>query len=266
MKNIKDRLCFSTLGCTGRSMDEILALCKKYGIGKLEFRGVGGVLDNRQIPDFSDENIEKTKAKMAEAGVRPLVLGTSCSFHDPAKLEGALEEGRACIDVARKLGAGGIRVFGNRMGKNPSESVARVCEALGALCGYAGDSGVKVLLEVHGDFNTESALRPVCDALSGCPDFGLIWDVGHTADGYAEKQMDFYECFAPLIRHVHMKDQRGGVLCLPGDGDIDCRAIADGLLEAGYDGAFSLEWEKKWHPELPPMEDALERYVKLLAE
>ena len=36
------------------------------------------------------------------------------------------------------------------------------------------------------------------------------------------------------------------------------------MLEDGYDGFFSLEWEKKWHPELPPVEDALERYVRLM--
>ena len=35
------------------------------------------------------------------------------------------------------------------------------------------------------------------------------------------------------------------------------------LLSDGYKGAFSLEWEKKWHPELPPVETALERFVSL---
>ena len=29
------------------------------------------------------------------------------------------------------------------------------------------------------------------------------------------------------------------------------RSAAQKLIEDGFDGYFSLEWEKKWHPELP---------------
>jgi hypothetical protein len=28
-------------------------------------------------------------------------------------------------------------------------------------------------------------------------------------------------------------------------------------LGSGYAGAVSLEWERQWHPELPPLADAL---------
>ena len=40
-------------------------------------------------------------------------------------------------------------------------------------------------------------------------------------------------------------------LCHVGDGDIPIAAIVKKLIEDGFDGYFSLEWEKKWHPELP---------------
>ena len=36
------------------------------------------------------------------------------------------------------------------------------------------------------------------------------------------------------------------------------------LIEDGYTGYFSLEWERKWEPELEPIEIALEHYKKLL--
>jgi beta-glucosidase len=39
--------------------------------------------------------------------------------------------------------------------------------------------------------------------------------------------------------------------------------MAEYLTENGYEGAFSLEWEKKWHPELPPIQDALEAMLKI---
>ena len=39
------KLCFSTLGCTERSLEDILLLAKKYNIQNLEVRGIGGVMD-----------------------------------------------------------------------------------------------------------------------------------------------------------------------------------------------------------------------------
>jgi len=40
--------------------------------------------------------------------------------------------------------------------------------------------------------------------------------------------------------------------------------MADYLDKQGYEGYFSLEWEKKWHPELPVIEDALDALVEVL--
>jgi sugar phosphate isomerase/epimerase len=66
---------------------------------------------------------------------------------------------------------------------------------------------------------------------------------------------------------VHIKDfsNSDGALTLIGNGDIPIIPIVNQLLSDGYDGYFSLEWEKKWHPELPEIESALARYRALLA-
>jgi beta-glucosidase len=57
---------------------------------------------------------------------------------------------------------------------------------------------------------------------------------------------------------VHLKDVTAQGLTLPGEGDLPIREMVNYLNENGYDGYFSLEWEKKWHPELPVLEDALD--------
>ena len=46
------KLCFSTLGCAERSLTDIFALARAYRIPCLEFRGIGGIIDNREIPDL----------------------------------------------------------------------------------------------------------------------------------------------------------------------------------------------------------------------
>lgn len=260
------KLCFSTLGCTERSLDEILSLSRKFDISFLEIRGIGGELDNRKIPDFSCDALAGTKEKFRENGISPLILGTSCSFHDEAGFESAVEEGKAAILTCAALGAKGIRVFGNNLGNDPAASTGRVIAGLKTLCTFAAESGTDVLLEVHGDFNTVEALAPVLDAMESEERFGLIWDICHTQKTYGGRWRDFYGAVRPFIRHVHIKDIKNDRLVLPGDGDIPIKDIVSGMINDGYSGAFSLEWEKKWHPELPEIEEALTKFIEVTAQ
>ena len=255
-------LCFSTLGCTEKSLDEILDLCASFEFSMLEIRGIGGVLDNRLIPDFSEEKISSTTERFKKADAAPLILGTSCSFHEKENFESAVSEGSAALQTAAALGARGIRVFGNNLGENPAESTDRVIDGIRQLCAEKAD--VDVLLEVHGDFNTVEALMPVVKALKNEKHFGLIWDICHTQKTYGENWREFYDAFRPFIRHVHIKDIKGDKLVLCGDGDIPIKQIASQMLSDGYGGAFSLEWEKKWHPELAGIEEALIKFKEIM--
>ena len=251
-------ICFSTLGCTERSLDEIFDLCGRFGFSSLEIRGIGGVLDNRLIPEFSEDRITETAKRFRSTGVAPLVLGTSCSFHEKDNFENAVSEGKAALLTAAALGARGIRVFGNN---NPAESTERVIDGIRQLCKAAD---VDVLLEVHGDFNTVGTLMPVVSALKNEKHFGLIWDICHTQKTYGENWREFYDAMRPYIRHVHIKDIKGDRLVLTGDGDIPIKPIVSKMLSDGYSGAFSLEWEKKWHPELAGIEEAIIKFKEVM--
>lgn len=253
-------LCFSTLGCTERNLTDILSLCKEYSIGYLEIRGISGELDCRKIDVFSSEHIENTCEIFEKSHVEPLILGTSCSFHKAENYDNAVDEGKAAIDIASKLGARGIRVFGDRL---TPDSMQRIIKGIHTLCGFARHTDVSVLLETHGDFNTAENLSPILKEFQNEPHFGLIWDVEHTNKTYGDNWSEFYSFALPFIRHVHIKDAAEGDLVQIGDGSIPIKQIMRRLLSDGYEGAFSLEWEKKWHPELPPFESALERFISL---
>ena len=200
---------------------------------------------------------------LAESGVKPAVLGTSCKFHTPELAEAALTEGECSIRIAKRLGIPFIRVFGNNIVGDREACIAYTAEGIARLCAIAAEYGVTVLLEVHGDFNTAEALLPVIEAAEGMP-FGLIWDIGHTHAPYGNDWKRFYNAVRPYIRHVHIKDKAAEKLVLPGDGEIPIREIAKRMAADGYDGYFSLEWEKKWHPELPALETALERFMAVM--
>lgn len=55
-------------------------------------------------------------------------------------------------------------------------------------------------------------------------------------------------------------------LTLPGEGDIPLAAIYRRLREDGYDGCVSLEWERRWHPDFPPVGTALDAMLALLRD
>ena len=252
------KLCFSTLGCAERSLTDIFALARAYRIPCLEFRGIGGIIDNREIPDFAPDRLAQTRAALDRAGLTARVIGASASFHDPREREASLAEAHTAVQIASALGAPYLRVFGNNTGDDPAAATQSVIEGLSLLAEDAAAHGVTALLETHGDFNCAETLAPILEALDGRAGFGLIWDVMHTYFATGRDFQPLYRLLRPYIRHVHVKDclpDRTQVL--PGKGDIPLRAILDQLSADSFDGCVSLEWERKWHPELPPIEEAL---------
>ena len=55
-------------------------------------------------------------------------------------------------------------------------------------------------------------------------------------------------------------------LCRIGAGEVPLAAICRALTDRGYDGYFALEWEKRWHPELPEPDVALTDFARFAAQ
>lgn len=260
-------ICFSTLGCTDRSLADILDVAVKYGVGGLEIRGIDSRMNNADIPELSAGKTDETVKMFCSSGVKPIVLGTSCKFHDAQKLDKSIKEGRESIDIAARLNIPYIRVFGNNIVGDFAECAERVAVGIKQLCEYARGSGVSVLLEVHGDFITVETLLPIVEKMREYDNFGLIWDIAHTHRVYKAAWREFYDVMKPHIRHIHVKDlcDSDNKLVLPGQGDIPITDIVDTVLSDGYSGYFSLEWEKKWHPELDDIEVALSCFKNIIS-
>lgn len=260
------KLCFSTLGCYDYSLDQIIALAKNYGIDTLEVRGIGGIMDNLEIPEFSEENAESTQKHLADAGISLCDLGTSCSFHSAAKREEMIKTAKDNVIVAERMGFSYIRVFGNNLTEDKDACFERVGTALAEVADFAKEHGITVLLEIHGDYNSIENVAPVLSIVGDREGFGIIWDVAHSDKVYGENWEDFYELIRPYIKHVHFKDHNETGLTGIGEGKIPLIPIAKRLVADGYDGYVSLEWEKKWHPEIGEIEPALDKFTELFAK
>jgi sugar phosphate isomerase/epimerase len=266
------KLAFSTLGCAMRNLDEIIGCAEKFGIGGVEVRGINGEMNVSDISCFSPDNAESSRNLLTKKHIALVCLGTSCSFHEKDKLDGALLEGRRAIDICYRMGIPAIRVFGNKI-KSPEvlqETTECVGSSIDELCKYADAFGVSVFLEVHGDFNRTETLMPVVVKNEKHKNFGLIWDVMHSDRAYGDDWRVFYNIFRPYIKHIHIKDciraKNSGKpkLTIIGEGEIPLEEIIYTLESDGYSGWYSFEWEKFWTPELMDIEYALPGFIKLM--
>ncbi|MCL2058817.1 MAG: sugar phosphate isomerase/epimerase [Oscillospiraceae bacterium] len=267
------KIAFTTLACPDWSFAKILDEAERLGYQGVEIRGVNNEMRADLIPEFSEGGADATKALFKAKGLEIAGFGSSVKFHDEAGYADALVEGRLAVDVCVRMGIQGLRVFGDSVAGGDSAAarasiLERVCGGLRELCAYARGKGVDILLEVHGDFNKIENIGPIIEGAKSCPEFGILWDIGNSDTSYGDGWRDFYAVIKPLVRHVHVKDHiragGAGAYCLPGQGDIPIADIVATLVGDGYDGWYSFEWEKKWHPELAPPETVLPGYIEYM--
>ena len=271
------KLSFTTLGCPDWSFETILSQAEALGVPAIEVRGLEGELLADQIGAFQPGQQQTTQDRLDQHHVSINGFGTSVRFDDVQILPQMLAEGRAAIDVCQAMRIPAIRVFGNAI-PDPDQEAAvinQVVDGLNHLCEYAKRTDVQIWLEVHGDFNTTERILAVAERVKHAR-FGVLWDIGHSDLIYGDDYHAFYRPLQQWIRHIHIKDHHrqklasgqnnaGEIqLCLPGEGDVPIGPITRTLIEDGFDGYFSFEWEKKWHPELPEPEIAFPAYVRLM--
>lgn len=248
------KIAFSSLGCPGWSFEQILACAKENGYDAIEIRGIGDVMRTEDIPEFRMQNRADTRKRLADAGITICALDTSVAFDRGYDRAAVLEEGKKALEICNDMDIPFIRVFGNKIAPDEAEEAAldRAAEGVKALCAYAGSA--KVLLESHGHYVRTAQFNRVMTAVDDAR-AGILWDVAHTVDE------DFYAVCKRWIKHVHFKDRLNGALCAVGDGELPLDEIVRKLIGEGYDGALSLEWEKRWHAELDEPEIAFPQFM-----
>jgi len=148
---------------------------------------------------------------------------------------------RKWVDVAEKLGAGHIRVFGGAIPKGHTEDQAAgyATEVLKRAAEYAGTKGVILGLENHGGI-TEKADR-IIQIVRGVdsPWVGINLDTGN----FNRDVFPQIEKCIPHAVNVQVKTQMRGDdgARIPGDWD----RVVSMLLKGGYRGYLALEYEDK---------------------
>ena len=129
------RLAFSTLGCPSWPLGRILDSASRLGYDGVELRFVEGDDALWARPELTGSGLRETLARLADAGLAVPCVDTRSFFHspDPAARRLAVEEAERTAGLAARLGARGIRVFGDRVqpGADLASTRGWIVEALG---------------------------------------------------------------------------------------------------------------------------------------
>ena len=166
-------------------------------------------MDLTKRPEFAPGRLAQTLADLKALDLKISDLGASARMHeaDPKVRALQLDEGRRFIDLAQKLGAPYVRVFGDRVppGEARTATIPRVIDGLRTLGEHAKGSGVAVIIESHGDFADSPSLAAILEG-AAMPNVALLWDAHHTFVLGKEDPASTYARLGLFVRHTHLKD------------------------------------------------------------
>lgn len=247
--------CFSTLGCSQMSLHEVVDLAERHDIAAVELRALSGTVDLISALTAEFENPAGLGAFMAGRNLAIVALNTSIKLFESPNLL-AIEP---FIPWAEAVGAAHLRIFDGGKQLAASE-VQRAADLLGDWQTTRRSSGLNVDLMIE----THDALADVEQLVAFvefAPTVQILWDTHHTW-AHGTDLASVWNRIARNTVHLHVKDSKfdsGGRRCyvLPGHGDFPMADLISLLRQNERHIPISLEWERHWHPELPPLDDAL---------
>jgi sugar phosphate isomerase/epimerase len=253
---------FSTLACPSWTIQTVIANASAFGYDGIEWRG--GPQGHIQ-PTAPTEQKTSLRQMCSDAGLMVLAVTAYTSFVSSSAEErqANIDDLRRYADLAAELGANYVRTFLGELpeGTNLDSSIyEKISDCLNIASDYAVSVGVKIAIEPHDDFVLSSTVIPILHQDKSHPALGVIWDIGN-AFAAGEDPEEGFELLKDRIAYVQVKDGKGRgaewQLCSLGEGNVPLSQAFQLLLAHDYEGAFSVEWEYAWHPELDPPEIAL---------
>jgi len=267
------KLAFTTLGCPNWTLQEIVENASRMGFDGIEFRGVQDEIDISRLPEFTVD-LEKTKKLLSDHKIAVSGIAISARFAvvDPEEKEKHFEETRRNLKLAAQLDTHVIRVFGGRVpeGRSVDEVIPVLAENLRQMAEEAKDYGVTLALETHDEWTDSKVVSRVMEKADH-PNVGVLWDLHHPFRFNHEDPEETYANLSPYVVGVHVKDsvldEKGQTrYVFLGEGDVPIKKMLEMLMDGGYEGYVTFEWEKRWHSELPEPEIAFPRFIEKMRE
>ena len=262
------RIAFSTLAFPAASLATALSLGRSWGYSGVELRLIDGELIDPSMDAAARTRVRRT---LAGGGLPVAALDSSIRLTGDDPLTAL----RGFLELASEWEAPLVRVFGGELPDAQGGDAARrarltaAARVLDAVAPAAERLGVTIGVETHDAFSASSVVAELL-AMTGSAAVGAVWD-SHHPHRMGETPADVARNLAGRILLAQVKDARraperpgGWQLVLLGEGEVPVPQMLALLESGGYQGWISVEWEKRWHPEIDEPETALPQHLRVL--
>lgn len=245
------KFAFSTLGAPSAPLDDVLRTAAEHSVQGLELR----VHEEEFLHlGLTESAAERIGTQIRAAGLEIPALAGYAQLCSPGGDAHAIGELRQLIRLAEVTGAQAVRVF---PGGEPDVD-ARAQARLEAVAPQLRETGVQLLVETHDSHPTARQALRLVEGL-GEPDVAaVLWDGLHPWRS-GEDPQHTKELLNEYLAYMQIKDavrQDGTWVPVPvGEGQVP--VAEQGLLLQDYSGWISLEWERRWHPQIAPLSEVL---------
>ncbi len=160
-------------------------------------------------PSLSASERAEVRKRFEDSPVRLVSLGSVCEYEspDPAVVERNIEETRRFCELARDLGAMGVKVRPNGFPRDvPHEkTLEQIGQALARCGARARDLGVEIWLEVHGrGTQLPENIRRI-KQVAHHPSVGICWNSNET-DVSGGSVKEGFTLLKPWLRSCHINE------------------------------------------------------------
>ena len=264
------KISFSTLACPDFSWTDIYSMAKDFGFDGIEIRGLGNQIYSVKAQPFTEQQLPKTVEKLNSLGLEiPCLTSGAClKFKD--KFAEIKEEITEYARLAQKLNTSFIRILGD-LEPAPGGEVDDdyIVSALKELVPIAEEYNVTLLVETNGVYSDSARLAKVLNAVKSRK-VAALWDMHHPYRYNNEAPETTIGNLGEYIKYIQVKDSVMGAdgkvqYRIMGSGDIPVKEMIEALDTINYNGYISLEWVKRWAPDLSDAGIVIPQFAEYMA-
>lgn len=258
------KYCFSTLGCPELDLASTIQLAREFGLEGVEIRTLAQRTDLAEYLLSVFGRGRELRRFLHQEQIEVPVLGTSWRL-----IDGQESDWHSLLRLANLASEAAIpwlRVFDGRSAQLCQDAARDQAKCqldrwLAEKKRHGWDCDL--LIETHWTFLTAATIRDFARETGDGP--RILWDTHHTWRMGGEDPLATWAVIAPWVGHFHIKDsvvdsqaREGYRYVCPGTGEFPAPALLTRLTREAGQRYLSLEWERQWHPHLPPLSEALQ--------
>jgi len=240
---MKNKISVLTNTYHGFSLDEALEGIAAAGFKYVELTAVKNWTEH-VMADMSADELGAIKKKIADLGLTVIGLSGHCNIMDDERLKDFEDN----IELAKKLDCEFIITSAGEAHFGKDETVADevLVRNIKKLLPKLEQAGVKMVLEIHGEYGTGEALFRVTQAINS-PWVGINYDTANVVMYGGKLPNDDVKTCVQDVKFVHLKDKVGfgAEWNFPGtgNGELDLEGFMNYMDDNGYTGPYSIEIE-----------------------